>query len=86
MGWFLRLLLFIVAARLTLSGMRRLLAPTAVSPRNRGERGGPESTLMMQDPQCGRFVAEQEAVRAPFQGQVLSFCSPECRDLYTARR
>jgi YHS domain-containing protein len=42
--------------------------------------------LLIEDPQCGRFVPEHDAVHISFQGQGLHFCSQECRDLYTRAR
>jgi YHS domain-containing protein len=39
--------------------------------------------LRLQDPQCGRFVLERDAIRTSVHGQGLHFCSQECRDLYT---
>jgi len=82
----LRLLLFVLALWLVLSGVRRLLLPPPVPRRGRGPGKEQDGVLMTQDPQCGRFVAEQEAVRASFQGHLLSFCSVECRDLYARSR
>lgn len=78
----IRLLLIVFFLWLVFSGVRRLLLSSPVPRRSRSPRKEQEGMLMTQDPQCGRFVAEREAVRASFQGQVLSFCSPECRDLY----
>ncbi|MGH7962849.1 MAG: hypothetical protein ACRERD_13635 [Candidatus Binatia bacterium] len=77
-----RLLLFAFALWLLLSGVRRLLLPPTLPRRTRGPGKEQEGMLMTQDPHCGRFVAEREAVRTAFRGQVLYFCSVECRDLY----
>jgi YHS domain-containing protein len=83
MGWLLRLLFLAFIMFLIISGVRRLLLPTPLPRRNRKEEKGQEGVLMIQDPQCGRFVPEREAFTASFQGRVLHFCSQECRDLYT---
>jgi len=78
-----RFLLFVFALWLLFSGVRRLLLPSTLPRRTRQQRKEQEGLLMIKDPHCGRFIVEQEAVRASFRGQVLSFCSTECRDLYT---
>ena len=36
------------------------------------------------DPQCGIYVAEELAVKAPARGQQYYFCSTECRDRFLA--
>ena len=85
MVWLIRLLFFAFAIFLIISGVRRLLLPPPSPRRGRKEGKGQEGVPMIQDPQCGRFVLEKEALRASFQGQALYFCSQECRDLYTHR-
>jgi YHS domain-containing protein len=82
MVWLIRLLLFASAIFLIISGLRRLLLPTPPPRRNRRKEKGEEGALMIQDPQCGRFVLERDAFTASFQGRVLRFCSQECCDLY----
>ena len=47
------------------------------------ERGGDVS--LVQDPYCGRFLAQGEAVTGSFGSEVVSFCSRECRDRYAQR-
>ena len=79
---FLRFLFFLAVAYLLISGIRRLFLPTSSPQRNRSEGKGQEGMLMVKDPQCGRFVLEGEAIRTSFRGQVLHFCSLECRDRY----
>jgi len=83
MGGLLRLLLLALAIGLIISGVRRLLLPSSLFRRDKEEEKEQEGVLLVQDPQCGRFVLERDAVRASFHGQVLHFCSRECRDLYT---
>jgi YHS domain-containing protein len=86
MGWIIRLLLLAFAVFLIISGVRRLLLPTSLPRRDkRKEKGQEEGALMIQDPQCGRFIFEKEALKTSFQGQIVYFCSQECRDLYTRR-
>lgn len=86
MGWIIRLLLLAFAVFLIISGVRRLLLPTSLPRRDkRKEKGQEEGALMIQDRQCGRFIFEKEALKTSFQGQIVYFCSQECRDLYTRR-
>ncbi|HEV8713314.1 MAG TPA: PGPGW domain-containing protein [Candidatus Binatia bacterium] len=82
MGGLLRLLLLAVALWLIISGVRRLLLPSPLPRRDNEEDQEQQAVLLVQDPQCGRFVLKRDAVRASFRGQILHFCSPECRDLY----
>ena len=82
MGGPIRLLLLAFALWLVMSGVRRLLSPPSLPRRGRGEEKGQEGVLLLQDPQCGRFVFEREAVKASFHGQVFYFCSQQCCDLY----
>ena len=83
MGGLLRLLLFAIAIWLIISGVRRLLLLPSFPRRDKEEEKEQEGVLLVQDPQCGRFVFERDAVRASFHGQVLHFCGQECCDLYT---
>lgn len=83
MGGLLRFLLFALAIWLIISGVWRLFLPPSLSRRDREEEKEQESVLLLQDPQCGRFVLERDAIRASFRGQRLHFCSQECHDFYT---
>lgn len=84
MGSLLRLILFALALYLIITGIRRLLlSPPAPRDANDVKRQGPRDELMVQDPQCGRFLTEREAVPASVRGQRFYFCSQKCRDLYT---
>ena len=82
MGGLLRLLLLAVAVWLIVLNVRRLLLLLPLF-RRIGESKEQEGLLRVQDPKCGRFVPEGEALRISFRGQELHFCSRECRDLYT---
>ncbi len=42
------------------------------------------STLLHQDPVCGTYVAADTSLKRIFNGKVVHFCSPECRDRYQA--
>jgi uncharacterized protein len=84
MGGLIRLLVFVIAIWLIVFAVRRLLLPPSVPRRDKEEGKEPEGMLLIQDPQCGRFVPERDAVSASVRGQLLHFCSQECRDLYVA--
>jgi YHS domain-containing protein len=83
MGGLLRLLWLLVAAWLIISGLRRLRPPSSLPQQHREEEKDQESVLLLQDPQCGRFVLERDAVKTFFRGQMLYFCSQECQSMYT---
>ena len=42
--------------------------------------GGP----LKRDPVCGTYVPVDNSVRKSVNGEVLYFCSPECRDKYAS--
>lgn len=86
MGALLRLLLICGAVYLLYSGVRSLFLPTNAPKRTnfnrrKGEKTAP-GTAMVQDPECGRFIAENESLSVSFGKKRLHFCSPECRDAY----
>lgn len=83
MGTLLRLLLFALALYLIISGVRRLFLPPPAPRRGKREnRQELHDELMVQDPQCGRFVPMREALPVSLHGRQLYFCSQSCRDLY----
>jgi len=83
MGGLLRLLLLAIAVWLIISGVRRLFLLPSFPRRDKEEEKEQEGVPLVQDPQCGRFVLERDAIRASLHGQGLHFCSQECCDLYT---
>jgi YHS domain-containing protein len=42
------------------------------------------ATMLQQDPVCGTYVAVDTSLKRVVKGQVLHFCSPECRDKYSS--
>ena len=83
-----RLFLFLVAVSVIRSVIRFLQGlgtrmsmqsrPTAGRP-----AGGPAATTMLrQDPVCGTYVAIDSSLKTLVNGQVVHFCSAECRDKY----
>ena len=83
MGGLLRLLVLTIAIWLIISSVRRLFLRPSFPRRDKEEEKEQGGVLLVQDPQCGRFVPERDAVRVSFHGQGLHFCSQECHDLYT---
>jgi YHS domain-containing protein len=53
-------------------------------PQPQAKSPGPASTLLHQDPVCGTYVAADSSLKRIFDGKVVHFCSPECRDRYRA--
>ena len=41
-------------------------------------------TMLRQDPVCGTYVAIDSSLKTIRNGEVIHFCSPECRDKYLA--
>jgi uncharacterized protein (TIGR02611 family) len=82
MGRLLRLLATI-AIWLIISGVRRLFLFPSSPRQDKEEDQEQEGMPLVQDPQCGRFVLERDAVRTTFHGPGFHFCSQERRDLYT---
>lgn len=40
------------------------------------------STVLQQDPVCGTYVSTETSLKKLVKGQVMHFCSPECRNRY----
>ena len=81
----LRLLLLLGVAYLVIAGIRRLFLPAASDPTKRQANApGPEGVPLVQDPQCGRFIPQNEAIQVSRRGRVVYFCSQECRTAYRA--
>jgi YHS domain-containing protein len=75
-------LLPLVLFLLVRSALRGLFAPKL-------QRRAPQSSPppspggeLKKDPVCGTYVSTEVAVRETIKGQVVYFCSPECRDKY----
>lgn len=45
--------------------------------------GGPIAELK-KDPVCGAYVSTSTSISRSIKGQVIYFCSPECRDKFVA--
>jgi YHS domain-containing protein len=44
----------------------------------------PSGGELKKDPVCGTYVSQSAAVTKKFGGELVHFCSPECRDKYRA--
>jgi YHS domain-containing protein len=43
---------------------------------------GREARRLVHDPECNTYVPEESAERIKVGGQMIYFCSPECREAY----
>lgn len=48
------------------------------------QRSSSPPTMLRQDPVCGTYVAIDSSLKTIKDGEVIHFCSPECRDKYLA--
>ena len=82
----LRLLIYIVLGIVLYRAVRSWLGKF----RNLDQSGGDPSLrvddVMIQDPVCGAYFPQSRAVVLNTDGEVLRFCSTECRDRYLAER
>lgn len=78
-----RLLLIAGLVYLVVAGIRRL---ASVGRNPSGSARGPDAdnVPLVQDPHCGRFIPQTEALTASRRGQTIYFCSRECRTAYRA--
>jgi YHS domain-containing protein len=84
-GLFLATFLRMVIGVLS-KGLGQLFEPAASSgnPTGAGSKG-PAGGELKRDPVCGTYVPVLTSISANIQGEVLYFCSTECRDRYKAR-
>ncbi len=41
-----------------------------------------DSSIMHEDPQCGTYVSEEDAIKEVIDGKALHFCSEQCLDKF----
>jgi YHS domain-containing protein len=78
----LPVLLFYLARALLRSvveGFRSTLSPRSAAQQPPAARSGGE---LKKDPVCGTYVSTTASVTRTVRGEVLHFCSQECRDKY----
>jgi len=84
-----RLLLICLAAYVAVRLAARVIRYLAAAPRREAVVGPENSTAtseMIQDPVCGMYVPGHETITAVSNGQVVHFCSEECRDKFVNDR
>lgn len=77
------LLLFLVRALLrSVFSSVRAFTMTENPPRSKQPPSVPAGGELKKDPVCGTYVSTSVSVTRTVNGEVLHFCSPECRDRY----
>ena len=77
------LLLFLVRALLrAVFTSVRAFTMTENPPRSKQPPSVPAGGELKKDPVCGTYVSTSVSVTRTVNGEVLHFCSPECRDRY----
>jgi YHS domain-containing protein len=82
-----RLIVFIIAItaiRSMVQFVQGLLTGARPHSPARTSTARPAATMMKQDPVCGTWVAIDSSLKTIIRGQVIHFCSPECRDKFRA--
>jgi len=83
---FIRLILPLLVLFFLRAVLRSVLAAfRAASPPSRSRREPPTVSAggeLKKDPVCGTYVSTATSLTRTINGQVLHFCSPECRDKY----
>jgi YHS domain-containing protein len=87
---FLRTLIEFAIAISVIRSIARFVyrAWTSMTPRagatGPAQRSASSPTMLRQDPVCGTYVAIDSSLKTIKNGEVIHFCSPECRDKYLA--
>lgn len=77
------LLLFLVRALLrSVFSSVRAFTMTESPPGSKKPPSVPAGGELKKDPVCGTYVSTSASVTRTVNGEVLHFCSPECRDRY----
>ena len=82
----LRLLIYIVLGIVLYRAVRSLFGQSRKDNRTVGDSSVHVDDVMIQDPVCGVYFPQSSAVVLNTDGEVLRFCSTECRDRYLAER
>ena len=86
----LRLGLIVLAVWLLYRGVKSIMqgaqarSRLAREAREAQRQRGEVLDVMVQDPHCGTYVPQSEALRLRHRGQDLYFCSKQCRDAFLA--
>lgn len=88
-SFFERLVLFLIAISVIRSVLRFIQGlgvrmQTRPRPGQAAASGAGQgaATMLRQDPVCGTYVAIDASLKRIVNGQVVHFCSPECRDRF----
>ncbi len=78
----LRFAIFVLLLYFAWRAVKNLLLPPM--DRRPGQGRGPEQIddVMVKDPQCEVYIPMRQAVSARVRGEIVHFCSTECRDRY----
>jgi YHS domain-containing protein len=70
--------------RSVFAGLKRPVERPSSGPTSRPAASGPVRAggTLHKDPVCGTYVSEDAGIAQSIKGQVVYFCSPECRDRY----
>lgn len=60
----------------------RLMGAQGPSTARSGSRRAPTAGELRKDPVCGTFVATSSSVKETVGGEIVHFCSAQCRDKY----
>lgn len=67
-------------------GVAAIFRLVSFPPRPRRQEKTDTENLCVQDPNCGRFLAREDALTESFDGRKLFFCSPSCQRQYERRQ
>ena len=86
LGSIIRFLRFLVYCVLAIWAARKLVRWWAGPPLGSPRGNTPEVSrrALVRDPSCGVFVSPEISYSLKSAGQVLHFCSPECREVWQA--
>ncbi len=84
MIWLLRFTA-LVAAFVLLRDLLRWAGRALFTSESRREIPPARQGIVKRDPACGTYVDVEVSVQARADGEVLHFCSAQCRDAYLAR-
>jgi len=79
----LKILILAVAGYVFYRALKSLMIDSGASSSN-GEQRGPTDVddVLVQDPVCKTYIPQRSALHIRQNGQLIYFCSRECRDRY----
>lgn len=67
------------------SSFRKNLQEKFAQATRSGFKKNPDTSELVQDPECGTYVSMEQAVQRSMGGTVHYFCSPECAEHYAKK-